>query len=100
MKINRLVKLRIEELENRLVPSAATPWPYPSSNWSGYSVEAAAHTVTDVKGSWIVPAVTVNGTSTAYAAIWVGIDGSNSNTVEQIGTDSDQVNGVAVYYAW
>jgi hypothetical protein len=30
----------------------------------------------------------------------VGIDGDNSATVEQTGTDSDCVNGVASYYAW
>jgi hypothetical protein len=30
----------------------------------------------------------------------VGIDGYSSNTVEQIGTDSDCQNGKPVYYAW
>jgi hypothetical protein len=30
----------------------------------------------------------------------VGIDGYSSNTVEQIGTDSDCQNGVPVYFAW
>jgi len=30
----------------------------------------------------------------------VGIDGYTSTTVEQIGTDSDCVNGSPVYYAW
>jgi hypothetical protein len=30
----------------------------------------------------------------------VGIDGYSSNTVEQIGTDSDCQNGQPVYYAW
>jgi hypothetical protein len=30
----------------------------------------------------------------------VGIDGYNSNTVEQIGTDSDITNGTPQYYAW
>jgi len=35
-----------------------------------------------------------------YASFWVGIDGYSSNTVEQIGTDSDCQNGKPVYYAW
>jgi hypothetical protein len=32
--------------------------------------------------------------------VWVGIDGFSSSTVEQIGTDSDIVNGKAQYYVW
>ncbi len=48
---------------------------------------------------------TGTGTPTAYAAFWVGIDGYNSDTVEQIGTDSDCVSltgrsGIPTYYAW
>jgi hypothetical protein len=100
MKVRRNVKLRVEELESRLVPSAGTPWPSLSSNWSGYSVDAAAGAVSDVKGSWVVPSVTVSGGGNKYAATWLGIDGDNSKTVEQIGTDSDQNNGTPVYYAW
>jgi hypothetical protein len=72
-----------------------------STNWSGYAVTAAPGTVTDVKASWIVPAIV--GPCPAgnqYSSFWVGIDGYNSNTVEQIGTDSDCQNGVPVYYAW
>jgi hypothetical protein len=81
----------VEELEGRLVPSTST-------NWSGYAVSAAAGSVTDVKGTWVVPSVV--GTGTAYSSTWVGIDGYASNTVEQIGTDSDLINGVPTYYAW
>jgi len=48
-----------------------------------------------------VPAI--SGTCPAsdeYAAFWIGIDGNTSNTVEQLGTDSDCQNGQPVYYAW
>lgn len=69
-----------------------------STNWSGYAVTASTSAVTKVQASWIVP--TVKGTSTAYSSFWVGIDGFNSGTVEQIGTDSDISGGKAVYYAW
>lgn len=93
------VSLRVEELESRLVPSQASGV-YLSSNWSGYSIDAPNGAVSDVKGSWIVPTVTVSGRGTAYAATWLGIDGDNSPSVEQIGTDSDQVSGKASYYAW
>jgi hypothetical protein len=71
-----------------------------SENWSGYAVEGAKGSVTDVKGSWIVPSVTCPPTGSTFSSFWVGIDGFNSNTVEQIGTDSDCVDGQAVYYAW
>jgi Peptidase A4 family len=70
-----------------------------STNWSGYAVTAGRGVVTDVKGSWNVPPVACTG-GNQYASLWVGIDGYNSNTVEQIGTDSDCQSGVPTYYAW
>jgi hypothetical protein len=69
-----------------------------STNWSGYAVTGSSGSVSYVNGSWVVPAVT--GTSTAYAAFWVGIDGFSSNTVEQTGTLSAIINGAPTYYAW
>jgi hypothetical protein len=71
-----------------------------STNWSGYAVTGATGTVTAANGSWIVPAVTGSRFTTAYSSFWVGIDGFNSGTVEQIGTDSDIQRGTPVYYAW
>jgi hypothetical protein len=72
-----------------------------SSNWSGYAVADLSSPVTDVTASWTVPSVTSCPlTGNQYASFWVGIDGFSSNTVEQIGTDSDCQNGQEVYYAW
>jgi hypothetical protein len=72
-----------------------------SFNWSGYAVTGANGSVTAVSGSWTVPqSVCSKGEAPAYAAFWVGIDGWSSDTVEQIGTDSDCAHGVATYYAW
>ena len=72
-----------------------------SHNWSGYTVTGVNDSVSDVKGSWIVPAIQGDcSTQNQYASFWVGIDGYNSNTVEQIGTDSDCQNGSPTYYAW
>jgi len=76
-----------------------------SSNWSGYAVQTSLTNptngvVSDVKGSWTVPAVT-SGAKNTYSSFWVGIDGYSDGTVEQIGTDSDTNNkGQPVYYAW
>jgi Peptidase A4 family len=99
MKSRRIPSRRLflEELEGRLAPSATPVLGY-STNWSGYAVQAAPNSVSSVSGTWVVP--TVTGTSTGYAASWVGIDGWSSSTVEQIGTEADVVNGRAVYYAW
>jgi hypothetical protein len=72
-----------------------------STNWSGFAVTAGSGAVSDAKGSWIVP--TIQGTCTStnqYSSFWVGIDGFNSGTVEQTGTDSDCQNGAPTYYAW
>jgi hypothetical protein len=78
---------------------------YTSYNWSGYAVTGASGAVTDVKGSWIVPAVNCTTTPSAYSAFWVGIDGFSSGSVEQTGTDSDCTGttgktGTPTYYAW
>jgi hypothetical protein len=75
-------------------------------NWSGWAVTGATGSVTDVKSSWVVPTATcTNSSDGQYAAFWLGIDGWTSDTVEQIGTDSDCVStsgaaNTATYYAW
>lgn len=75
-----------------------------SINWAGYAVETNLTTpqnyaVSDVKGQWLVPSVTC-GPSNTYSASWLGIDGYSDNSVEQIGTEQDCINGKASYYAW
>lgn len=75
-----------------------------SDNWSGY---AAATSLTNpqkgsvsyVKGTWNVPSLTKT-TNDSFTAIWVGIDGYTSPTVEQLGTEHDWINGNPSYYAW
>ncbi|MGA2255267.1 MAG: G1 family glutamic endopeptidase [Thermoguttaceae bacterium] len=74
-----------------------------SANWAGYVAatdlnQPQSGSVSAVSGSWHVPAVT--GTGTAYSAVWVGMDGYNSSTVEQIGTESDLINGRPQYSVW
>jgi hypothetical protein len=74
-------------------------------NWAGYVVansldKPTKHTVTDVKGSWQVPAVASSGFDDSASAVWVGIDGNTDNTVEQLGTEQDWSSGAPNYYAW
>jgi peptidase A4-like protein len=72
-----------------------------STNWSGYAVTGASGSVSNAKGSWIVPAIVGTCTSTnQFSSFWVGIDGFSSGTVEQTGTDSDCQNGAPTYFAW
>lgn len=75
-----------------------------STNWAGYAAvssisKPAKNSVSAVFGSWIVPAI-VPANQNTYSAIWIGIDGYTSSTVEQIGTGHDFVGGVAQHYAW
>jgi hypothetical protein len=76
-----------------------------STNWSGYIAASTltappAGSVSDVKGTWVVPTATGVGSTAAYSAAWVGLDGYSDSTVEQIGTDSDWTRRGASYYAW
>lgn len=82
---------------------------YTSVNWAGYAVTGAQGSVTDVQASWVVPKVNCANTSAdgpnVYASFWTGIDGWTSNSVEQIGTDSDCQSpqgklNTPTYYAW
>jgi peptidase A4-like protein len=72
-----------------------------SSNWSGYAAFRSGTTFTDVKGSWVQPSVSCPTSKKTYSSFWIGIDGYNSSSVEQTGTEADckGVNRPA-YYAW
>ncbi len=69
-----------------------------SYNWAGYddSTDGPFGTVT---ATWVQPRVHTTGAIFTDAAFWVGLDGDNSNTVEQIGTEGWS-EGVAGYDAW
>lgn len=76
-----------------------------STNWSGYvaatdlSGSTGNGSVTYVAGQWVVPTLAAT-TDDTYCAIWVGIDGYNSNSVEQIGTSHNWINGAQQNSAW
>lgn len=74
-------------------------------NWAGYVASTNIFnpikgTVTFVKGSWIIPTVVQPPKDGTYYAIWVGIDGFNSGTIEQLGTAYQFTNGKQINYAW
>jgi hypothetical protein len=68
-----------------------------STNWSGYAATDA--TFSSVSASWAVPAVSCTS-GAQYSSAWVGLDGFNSRTVEQTGTDSDCHGATPRYYSW
>jgi hypothetical protein len=75
-----------------------------STNWAGYAAATKLsspkkNSVSAVSGTWIVP--TIQSTpDDSFCAIWVGIDGYGSPTVEQIGTEHDWSSGAQQDYAW
>ncbi len=84
-----------------------------SFNWGGYAkvsgnvVAPSLEYYTAVHADWTVPAVTCParsapgvGSEDLIVADWVGIDGVNDQTVEQLGTSSQCYDGVAEYYDW
>ena len=72
-----------------------------STNWSGYAAVGANGTYNSVSSSWTQPSVNCAALSqNAYSSYWVGLDGYNDQTVEQIGSEADCVNHQARYYAW
>jgi hypothetical protein len=79
----------------RIVHDAAS-----STNWSGYAVSGS--TFTDVKGTWMQPAVTCAATGSTYAAFWVGLGGlaGGQDGLEQIGTQGECQQGKASYSVW
>ncbi len=56
-----------------------------SGNWSGYA-DTQKVGYTFVEANWTEPSYTCDGNSPESSAIWVGIDGYSSSTVEQGGT--------------
>jgi len=62
-----------------------------SSNWSGQI--ATGGTYDSVGGSWNVPAVSAESSSSSASATWIGIDGTSSQTLIQTGT-AQQSSGV------
>jgi len=71
-----------------------------SFNWSGYADTAStAQTFTKVSGAWTTPSVTCSAED-QITSNWVGLDGFNSNTVEQLGTIGWCFQAKPVYFTW
>jgi hypothetical protein len=81
----------------RMVATGGSFTTVTSSNWAGYA--STKGPFTKVSATWVQPAVKC-GSATTYASFWVGLDGFNSNTVEQTGTLAVCSGGHASYSGW
>jgi len=73
----------------------------PSANWSGYAVTGRRGAFRSVSASWVQPQAHCAGVAGhRFAAFWAGLDGFNSRSVEQTGSDSDCVGTRPTYYGW
>lgn len=68
------------------------------SFWGGYADTGGPFT--SISGAWTVPSLDCAATPDSYVSPWIGIDGWDSDTVEQIGFDQDCQGGAAGYYPW
>jgi hypothetical protein len=82
----------------RIVGGAPGATPTTSANWSGYD-DSTDGPFTSVTATWTQPAISPAGATFTDAAFWVGLDGDNSTTVEQIGSEGYS-EGAVGYDAW
>jgi Peptidase A4 family len=69
-----------------------------STNWSGYAVTGSG--LKSVSARWVEPTGHCSSSGTQYSSFWVGLDGYNSNSVEQTGSSLDCHGHTPKYYAW
>lgn len=69
-----------------------------SSNWSGYVAHNGPYK--SISASWIEPRAHCSGSGHKFSSFWVGLDGYNSGSVEQTGSEVDCKGGSPRYYAW
>src|ERR1700693_1994501 len=84
--------------------ASAAPVPEATSeNWAGYVASPTASSqFSSVSGSWVQPTANTSA-GDGYSAFWVGLGGagqSQSQSLEQVGTQADVIGGQTVYYAW
>lgn len=71
-----------------------------SENWGGYAASSSNDSFSSVSSSWVEPSLSCVKGQSSYSAYWVGLDGYSDQTVEQIGSEANCINGKAQYYTW
>lgn len=62
-----------------------------TANWAGYV--ASGNSYTGITAGWTVPSVSASAAAQSADATWIGIGGSSSTDLIQIGTENIVVNG-------
>ncbi len=70
-----------------------------STNWSGYAASGGNGSYRSVSASWTEPTGTCSS-GHQYSSFWVGLDGYNSSSVEQTGSEVDCSGRTPEYYSW
>ncbi len=69
-----------------------------SQNWAGYAVTGSRFK--KIKASFYVPIMKCSLSPDTFSSHWVGLDGFNSNTVEQAGIEADCHGSTESVFAW
>jgi Peptidase A4 family len=69
-----------------------------SANWSGFAAHNGPYKT--ISANWVEPRGHCSGPGHKYSSFWVGLDGFNSNSVEQTGSEVDCKGGSPRYYSW
>jgi len=72
---------------------------FETTSWGGYVASADPGSFTSASASWIEPKVSCVDDNSLYAP-WIGIDGYNTDTVEQTGVQTYCGTGKPVDSAW
>jgi hypothetical protein len=74
-----------------------------SLSWAGYIVSISSGTmqpqVNAISASWVVPQINASEQD-GVSSVWIGIGGVGSQSLIQVGTEQDKVNGKEFYSAW
>ena len=69
-----------------------------SQNWAGYAVTRGKFK--RIRASFYVPIMNCSIAPNTFSSHWVGLDGFNSNTVEQAGIEADCHGSTESVFAW
>lgn len=71
-----------------------------STNWAGYAAARPGTVFRYVQATFFVPYVDCTSTPNSFSSHWIGLDGLNSRTVEQLGVEAACSGSRPEYYAW
>ncbi|HEY6275168.1 MAG TPA: G1 family glutamic endopeptidase [Streptosporangiaceae bacterium] len=71
-----------------------------STNWAGYAATNPSRSFQSVTATFFVPYVNCTATPSTFSAHWAGLDGFDTNTVEQTGVLAACLGSTPSYSAW